>query len=298
VCAAAAGGVSGRHLRRPLARSGRSALSACLPRDLHSCTHRLCQIEWSTKAVRDAFYSSPKLSRLLNPDSIKRTISDGVNQNLLGYASKDGDGRLKLQKFKESLFDADVEVSDDMFVLKAEDAQKLREPPRLATLALRPSEVDLKPRGQAAFTCSALDQYGDSFATPAVTWSVSSGSIATDGVYTAGTTGGLHIIRATAGDREAIAEVRIMSEEDRPDDNGGKKDDLKPGKRLILWRGTVPPQKWMNFYTKVLTRFASSPDLKLEVSFEVPIDSAQAQSKVDETRSGLKELGLDDTSIS
>jgi hypothetical protein len=51
----------------------------------------------------------------------------------------------------------------------------------------------------------------------------------------------------------------------------------------------------MNFYTKVLTRFASSPELKLEVSFEVFIDRDQAQSKADETRSGLKELGLDDT---
>jgi hypothetical protein len=50
----------------------------------------------------------------------------------------------------------------------------------------------------------------------------------------------------------------------------------------------------MNFYTKILTRFASTPGLKLEVSFEVPIERDQAQGKVDETRSGLKELGLDD----
>ena len=50
----------------------------------------------------------------------------------------------------------------------------------------------------------------------------------------------------------------------------------------------------MNFYTKVLTRFASNPGLKLEVSFEVPIEREQADGKVDETRSGLKELGLED----
>ena len=98
-------------------------------------------VEWSTKAVRDAFYSSPQLSRLLNPDSIKRTISDGVTQGLLGYASKDAGGRLKLEKFKESLADADVEISDDVFVLKAEEAQKLLEPPRLASLAIRPEHV-------------------------------------------------------------------------------------------------------------------------------------------------------------
>ncbi|HEV3383164.1 MAG TPA: DUF499 domain-containing protein, partial [Gemmata sp.] len=56
--------------------------------------------EWSTKAVRDAFYSSPLLSRLLNPDSIKRTITDGVTQGFLGYASKDTNGRLKLMRLK------------------------------------------------------------------------------------------------------------------------------------------------------------------------------------------------------
>ena len=31
----------------------------------------------------------------------------------------------------------------------------------------------------------------------------------------------------------------------------------------------------MNFYTKVLSRFASSPNLRLEVSFEVPVDRDQ-----------------------
>lgn len=251
-------------------------------------------VEWSTKAVRDAFYSSPQLSRLLNPESIKRTISDGVTQGLMGFASKNAAGRLKLEKFKNSLFDTEVEISDEMFILKADDAQKLLEPPRLASLSMRPEHVVLKPGEQAAFACTALDQYGKPMAAPTVTWSVSAGTITAAGVYTAGTTGGLHTVRAKAGDREAIAEVRITTEPDRPDDSGGKLADVKPGKRLLRWRGAVPPQKWMNFYTKVLTRFASSPELKLEVSFEVPIESDQAQSKTDETRSGLKELGLDD----
>jgi hypothetical protein len=45
----------------------------------------------------------------------------------------------------------------------------------------------------------------------------------------------------------------------------------------------------------VLTRFAASKDLKPEVSFEVPVDRDHAQAKADETRSGLKELGLSDS---
>jgi hypothetical protein len=105
----------------------------------------------------------------------------------------------------------------------------------------------------------------------------------------------LHTVRATAGDREAIAEVRVTTDQPQPGEGDSDKPKEKPGKRVLRWRGKVPPQKWMNFYTKVLTRFASSPDLKLEVSFEVPLDRDQAQSKADETRSGLKELGLDDT---
>jgi hypothetical protein len=53
----------------------------------------------------------------------------------------------------------------------------------------------------------------------------------------------------------------------------------------------------MNFYTKILTRFASLSELKLEVSFEVPVDQDQAKSKADETRSGLKELGLGEATL-
>jgi hypothetical protein len=256
-------------------------------------------VEWSTKAVRDAFYSSPQLSRLLNPDSIKRTISDGVTQGLLGYATKDEKGRLKLQKFKASLFDGDVEISDDMFILKAEDAQKLQEPPRLAQMVIRPEHVMLKPGEQASFTCAGIDQYGQPCPVPTVTWSAASGgNITTAGVYTAGTPGGLHTVRAEAAGREAIAEVRVRTEEDRRDDEDDGDDDGQPGVRVIRWRGTVPPQKWMNFYTKVLTRFVANPGLALEISFEVPVDRDQARSKADETRSGLKELGLDDATLS
>ena len=50
----------------------------------------------------------------------------------------------------------------------------------------------------------------------------------------------------------------------------------------------------MNFYTKVLTTFSAMPDLKLEVSFQVPLEPDQADAKADEARVGLKELGLED----
>ncbi len=109
------------------------------------------------------------------------------------------------------------------------------------------------------------------------------------GLYTAGQTEGLYAVSVRSTGQEAHAEVRVTNAPVVPPPPP------PPGKQTLRWHGNVPPQKWMNFYTKVLTRFASSPELKLEVSFEVPIESDQARSKLDETRSGLKELGLDDT---
>jgi hypothetical protein len=248
--------------------------------------------EWSTAGVRDAFYSSPQLPRLLNPDIIKRAICDGVTQGLLGYATKDSRGNIKLQKLKESLFDTEVEISEDVYIMKAEDAQKLLEPPRLVRLIVRPEQATIKVGERAEFTVSAQDQYSQAFPAPAVEWSAKGGTVTAEGVFTAGETGGVYSVHAQAGGLEAIAEVRITTKQDEGDGKGGGT--KRPGKRVVSWRGTVPPQKWMNFYTKVLTRFSAMPDLKLEVSFQVPMDPDQADAKADEARSGLKELGLED----
>ena len=244
--------------------------------------------EWSTKAVRDAFYSSPLLPRLLNPNQIKRTIADGVTQGLIGYATKDAAGRLKLERLKESLFDADVEISDDVFILKPDEAQKLREPPHVAQLVVRPEHVVLKADDQASFTCTALDQYGQPISPGTIAWTATGGSIDVRGLFTAADHGGAFTVKASAAGHEALAEVRITTKDEPPPTPP------PPGERYVRWHGSVPPQKWMNFYTKVLSKYATLPELKLEVSFEVKVDSDQADAKANETKSALRELGLDD----
>ena len=65
----------------------------------------------------------------------------------------------------------------------------------------------------------------------------------------------------------------------------------------LTWTGAVPPQKWMNFYTKVLTKYASDRSLTLRVSFDASPESGISKEKVDETRSALRELGLDPNSL-
>lgn len=250
--------------------------------------------EWSTKGVRDAFYSSPQLPRLVNADAIKRTIADGVMQGILGYAAKDDKRQLKLLHFNDSLAEADVEITDDIFLLKAEDAQKLLEPPRLARLILRPDHATIRQGEQASFSCTGADQYGQPFTAPSPQWTATGGTV-TDGLYLSSQTGptGLFTVRAEVNGLEAIAEVRVLAASDDARDDDSKDND-EPRSRVLQWQGDVPPQKWMNFYTKVLSRFASTQGLKLKVTFEVPAEGDQGQAKADEARSGLRELGLDD----
>jgi hypothetical protein len=58
------------------------------------------------------------------------------------------------------------------------------------------------------------------------------------------------------------------------------------------WSGVLPAQKWMNFYTKVLSRFATGDGMKLTVTVEITPSGGVPKSKVDETRVALRELGL------
>ena len=59
--------------------------------------------EWSTKAVRDAFYASPKFPRLLKSEAVKDTISRGLDAQLLAYVGKGTDGRYEPFVYKRSL---------------------------------------------------------------------------------------------------------------------------------------------------------------------------------------------------
>lgn len=252
-------------------------------------------VEWSTKAARDVFYASPQLPRLLTGDVIKRTIADGVSRGDLGYATKNADGALKLVRFKEPLAEAEVEIDDEHFILQAAEAQKLLEPPRLATIAIDPGYTTLGPGDTATFKVTAKDQYGQPFSAPAVTWAAKGGEITPDGTFTAGTAEGSHSVSATAGDVTATAEVRVQKAGTGgggPGATGGSGGGVAAGKQQIAWSGEVPSQKWTKFYSQVLAKFAVGSDLKIRVTFEATVDAAQAKAKLDEARVQLRELGL------
>ena len=62
---------------------------------------------------------------------------------------------------------------------------------------------------------------------------------------------------------------------------GGESPSPKPEQltfEWMGWSGEVPPQKWMNFYTKVLSKFASTKGLKLKLSVAVSDQKRQNRS--------------------
>ncbi len=257
--------------------------------------------EWSTKAVRDAFFASPALPRLLEPDTIKRTIADGVTSNLFGYASKDSTGNFKLECFGESLLEQQVEISDDVYILRAEDAKRLLEPPRLENLLLQPSNIEIRPGDHVTFKLSGLDQYGQSYPIDNATWTAPECTIKSDGSFKASDTPGLYLVNVQVNGVQAEAKVNVrqpsVSTNTVTDNHNNISDgDSPPGyaEKKIKWSGVIPPRKWMNFYTKVITKLSSSPGLKVQVTLEASGEDANASAKIEDIKSALKELGLDE----
>jgi len=58
--------------------------------------------------------------------------------------------------------------------------------------------------------------------------------------------------------------------------------------------GEVPPQKWMNFFNKVLSRFAAASGLKLTIRVDASPPDGLSKRAIEETQGALRELGLDD----
>ncbi len=200
--------------------------------------------EWSTRAVRDAFYASPLFPRLLNPETIKETIARGVSGGLLGYVDKVPGERYRPFNFERTLITSDVEISDEMFIITAETAESYRR------------QQTKGPEAEAASSLS-VGATGNAGGVP------DSGRDA-PGLFPEGDLGG----RETGG--------------------------AKAGISGISWRGEIPAQKWMNFYTRVLTKLGVGDRLKLIVGVEYKFEAAATKQKIDDVKSALRELGLDD----
>lgn len=195
--------------------------------------------EWSTKSVRDIFYASPVFPRLVNSESIKETITRGVENGMLAYVGKNSFGKYQPFAYKQSVSSFDIEISDDMFIITGETAQAYLEQQKLSPDTVNPPEVTVGVEGE-----------------------------------------GVTIAHSTGGYRESTAEpVHTQT---------------TPAKIVgIKWMGEVPAQKWMNFYTKVLSRFAATSGLKLTIQVEINPPDGLSKQTLEETQNALRELGLD-----
>jgi hypothetical protein len=246
--------------------------------------------EWSTRAVRDAFFASPEFPRLLNADVIKETIARGVSEKILAYAGKRPDGRYEPFIFEQDCAAEDIEISDDVVILTADEAKKHVEPPKLTSIEISPSIANVKPKGRVVFRVGGLDQHGRPMNVSGVKWSATGGDIDDKGGFKATGEEGEYVVEAVVDDIQARATLRISSKETPQPPPLPE----PPKQKTLRWTGEVPAQKWMNFYTKVLAKYATAGNLKLSVSFEAaPEGGVQAQ-KMDETKADLRELGLND----
>jgi hypothetical protein len=197
--------------------------------------------EWSTKAVRDAFYASPLFPRLLNPDAVKETIARGVSNGQLAYIGKTAAGRYHPFQFERTIAASDVEISDEMFIITKETAEAYR-------------SESAKPEGTKT------------------------------------------VEETPAGTSSAKPTIPTIQQ----DFLGGPAEEGRPGIQAvrqsdaITWSGAIPAHKWMNFYTKILTKLGVSNGLTLTVKVECKREGGVSPQKVEEIKSALRELGLND----
>ena len=242
--------------------------------------------EWPTQALRDAFFASPKFPRLLSAEAIKQTIQNGVANGFFAYVGKTATGAYKPFYFNTPLPSTDIEFSEEMFLIKAEDARIHVEPPKLTTLHISPSEAALLPGQTQSFTVKGQDQHGREMPLTKVEWDATDGQIDRQGHFHAGPEEGSVTITATVGALSATASVAVAKSPTKlpPPPPSGK----------LVWTGDVPPQKWMNFYTKVLSKFSSGKGLKLTVKVEASPEGGVSKQKTEETKTALRELGLNE----
>lgn len=192
-------------------------------------------LEWNTKAVRDTFFASPQFPRLLNSDTVRQTISRGVETGMLAYVAKEPSGKYVPFVFRQTLNEFDLEIAEDVFLITKDAAE--------AYIAQQESHGEEPPiTPSSAGTSDVEDE-----------WSVETGGVPTT----------------------------PPQPEPTPEFVSG-----------FRWIGEITPQKWMNFYTKVLARFATSQGLSLKLTVDMQPKDGVSKAKIKATKVALRELGM------
>lgn len=239
-------------------------------------------VRWTTRGVRDAFFASPEFPRLLNPEILKETLSEGIIKGDFGYGCEQSSGTINPFYYKEAVSSSDIEISDEVFILPSSEAEKLQKPRILTTIEIASVPYSIKPGESVTFNAIGRDQYGEILPLDSCVWETTGGSIDSYGDFTAGKKDGTFEVKVSCHGLSHSAPIRIS------------KVIIPPPRQKVEWSGEVQPQKWMNFYTKVLGKFATRKGLKISVRFEVKGEEGISEQIIEETKTSLRELGLSD----
>jgi hypothetical protein len=247
--------------------------------------------EWRTKDVRDTFFASPLFPRLLSVEAVKGAIARGVSDGWMAYVGKGTEGYDPFI-YKQSLAPDDVEISDDVFIISAESAEKHIKPPELTRIIVTPEYTRMKPGTKQAFSVKGVDQFGRDLDCPDIQWGATGGTIDQQGVFQAGEDEGKFLVEVKAKGVKSEVSISVARE---PDKNVDKPTiEPPPSEQALKWSGEIPPQKWMNFYTKVLSKLVSAGGLKITVKVESAPDGGLGDRQTDDIRAALRGLGLND----
>jgi len=238
---------------------------------------------WNTKSVRDAFFSSPLFPRVMNDAIIKDTIARGVSEGLFGYASEQIPGKFDPFFFNESINGTDIEFSDDVFIVTSEEAKRMQVPSVLTSIELSVDSTNVRPGEKIQIAAIGRDQYGQMISLDDLEWSAKGGDIDNYGNFLAGVNETEAFI--TVKSKGVLTTLPLRVTVAQPPIIKNQK---------MAWSGEVQPQKWMNFYTKVLGRFATKKGLKITINIEVSEKDGINDSMIEETKTALRELGLND----
>src|SRR5690606_9891129 len=122
---------------------------------------------------------------LLRPEAIRETIARGVTEGILAYVGKKGHGQYEPFIFKKPMVADDAEISDDVYIVTAEEAGKHVEPQRLTRVVLFPDAITIEPEARIQFRIEGRDQHGRSMAVPNPAWTASGGTVEPNGSYVA-----------------------------------------------------------------------------------------------------------------
>lgn len=169
--------------------------------------------DWSTKSVRDAFFASPLFPRLLSQDAVKDLIANGVSYGTFAYVGKTKEGRYDPIYSKKTLSPDNVEIADEMFIVKEPIKQHAAEPEKLV---VSPSQINLNLSGESQFSAEALDKLGNEIEAVKVEWTATGGFINELGFFKAGQEEGTFRVTASLGRVQGSSVVTVVNEIRKP----------------------------------------------------------------------------------